>query len=404
MTDTPPPFLPEPVIRRNGGRYTSFDAGRGCPFQCSFCTIINVQGRKSRYRSADDIEAIIRANLAQNVKRFFITDDNFARNKNWEAIFDRMIELREKEGIRVKFIIQVDTMCHRTPNFIDKAVRAGCNRVYIGLENVNPDNLLEVNKRQNKIWEYRKMLQMWKDRGVTVYVGYILGFPHDTPETIRRDIEILKRELPVDMVEYLILTPLPGSADHQKMHAEGVWMDPDMNKYDLEHVTIKHPLMSPEELHAVYRSAWDQYYAPEHMETVLRRGAGKGIKPRKLMLPLAAFYGALTIEGVHPLQAGFVRRKIRTERRPGLPRENPLIFYPRRMWETASSLIRWRLLYLRYLEIVKRIEADPAMRDYMDLAITPVTEDETDALDLIRTFEDIMPARHGASKPKAAVR
>ena len=61
--------------------WSSFDLGRGCPFQCSFCTIINVQGRKSRFRTADDLEAIVRENLAQGVKAFFITDDNLARNR-----------------------------------------------------------------------------------------------------------------------------------------------------------------------------------------------------------------------------------------------------------------------------------------------------------------------------------
>ena len=76
---------------------TSFDAGRGCPFQCSFCTIINVQGRKSRRRSPDDVERIIRENVAQGLKSFFITDDNFARNKDWESILDRIIQLREGE-------------------------------------------------------------------------------------------------------------------------------------------------------------------------------------------------------------------------------------------------------------------------------------------------------------------
>ena len=92
---------------------TSFDAGRGCPFQCSFCTIINVQGRKSRYRSADSVEQILRMNWKQGVNRFFITDDNFARNKDWEAIYDRIIKLREVDGMDVRFMIQVDTLCHR---------------------------------------------------------------------------------------------------------------------------------------------------------------------------------------------------------------------------------------------------------------------------------------------------
>ena len=89
LEDAVLPILPAVRVGRTIGLTSSFDAGRGCPFQCSFCTIINVQGRKSRYRSADDVEAIIRSNLAQGIDHFFITDDNFARNRNWEAIFDR---------------------------------------------------------------------------------------------------------------------------------------------------------------------------------------------------------------------------------------------------------------------------------------------------------------------------
>src|SRR5918994_5672245 len=109
MEATTLPILPARIVTRVTGRYTSFDAGRGCPFQCSFCTIINVQGRKSRYRSPDDVEAIIRENYAQGIKRFFITDDNFARNRDWEALFDRMIELRVGEKKNLGFTIQVDT-------------------------------------------------------------------------------------------------------------------------------------------------------------------------------------------------------------------------------------------------------------------------------------------------------
>ena len=95
----PTPHLPAAVIKRTYGANASFDAGRGCPFQCSFCTIINVQGRKSRRRSPDDVERIVRDNAAQGIFHFFITDDNFARNKDWEPIFDRLIQLREVEKI-----------------------------------------------------------------------------------------------------------------------------------------------------------------------------------------------------------------------------------------------------------------------------------------------------------------
>ncbi|MBV8612965.1 MAG: radical SAM protein, partial [Acetobacteraceae bacterium] len=85
----PVPHLPKPHVRRTLGLSSSFDAGRGCPYQCSFCTIINVQGRTSRHRSADDVERLVRLNWAQGVHKFFVTDDNFARNRDWEAILDR---------------------------------------------------------------------------------------------------------------------------------------------------------------------------------------------------------------------------------------------------------------------------------------------------------------------------
>ena len=150
----PLPLLPAERVSRTIGFVASFDAGRGCPFQCCFCTIINVQGRKSRYRIADDVEALIRANTAQGIKHFFITDDNLARNKNWEAIFDRLIHLREVERLKFKFVIQVDTLCHKIPNFIEKAARAGVKRVFIGLENINPESL---RRRQEEAEPHRRL-------------------------------------------------------------------------------------------------------------------------------------------------------------------------------------------------------------------------------------------------------
>ena len=146
-------MLPRERVNRTIGMISSFDAGRGCPFLCSFCTIINVQGRKSRYRTADDIEALVRANHANGIRYFFITDDNLARNRNWESIFDRLIELRQ-EGLNSRFVIQVDTVCHKIPRFVEKATAAGVKRVFIGLENINPDNLIA---RQEEAEPHRRL-------------------------------------------------------------------------------------------------------------------------------------------------------------------------------------------------------------------------------------------------------
>lgn len=371
------PILPIEIVRRYSETLGAFDAGRGCPFQCSFCTIINVQGRKSRWRDADDVEALVRANLAQGIYRFFITDDNFARNRNWEAIFDRLIEMRESEGLTLNFIIQVDTLCHRIPNFVEKAARAGCARVFVGLENINPDNLLAAKKKQNRVHEYRQMFLEWRRHRVITYAGYILGFPNDTPERVARDIRTVQEELPIDLLEFFILTPLPGSADHKQLDATGVWMDPDMNKYDLEHVTTGHATMSSAEWQALYRRAFDLYYSPEHIERLLRRAKASGIKPVRLVNHVLQFYFTFRQEKVHPLQGGFFRRKLRRQRRPGLPIESPLAFYPRRAWEVAATHVNLVRYYLFLHRLRKKVERDTA--PYIDRALIMPELGEEDA-------------------------
>jgi pyruvate-formate lyase-activating enzyme len=388
------PILPRHVLTRIQARTSSFDAGRGCPFQCSFCTIINVQGRKSRYRTADDVEAIVRANAEQGISRYFVTDDDFARNRNWEAILDRLIDLRERQGFPLRLTLQVDTLCYRIPGFIEKAARAGCTSVFIGLENINPESLLGTKKRQNKIWEYREMLLAWRQVKVVTCAGYILGFPTDTPQSIARDIEIIKRELPVDLLEFFMLTPLPGSEDHKNLFLRGVATDPDMNKYDLEHVCADHPRMSTDQWVGAYRDAWKRYYSKEHVETVMRRAAASGIGLSRVSNMLTIFSGSVPIEGVHPLQFGIGRRKVRTQRRHGLPRENPLIFYPRRAVESLVVGIRWARLALPIRKLRHQIAADPTASHYSDHAMRATVPGETD--DLVEVFADRIPKTHGA--------
>jgi hypothetical protein len=402
IESTPVPFMPAGHVGRTAYNLTSFDAGRGCPYQCSFCTIINVQGRKSRRRSPDDIEEIIRLNLSQGVHRFFITDDNFARNKDWEAIMDRMIHLREVEKLEFNFFIQVDTLCHKIPHFIEKCARAGVKRVFIGLENVNPANLKDAKKRQNKITEYRKLLLAWKEWHVITYAGYILGFPTDTPERIMHDIDVVKTELPIDILEFFFLTPLPGSEDHQKLHRAGIAMDPDLNKYDLNHYTTAHPAMSQRAFERVYAEAWDRYYTPQHVETIMRRGAVSGLRTANILLLAVWFMGALKIEGVHPLEVGWIRRKNRLQRRSGMPIEPALVFYPKYWIGRTWKLMRWGALYLRFGARMLKVEWDRNRMSYTDRAMTVGPDEEelelfqsTDAKAWLAQERRIDRARHG---------
>jgi radical SAM superfamily enzyme YgiQ (UPF0313 family) len=390
MTDLPElgrqplPFMPRRYVRRYAGAMGCFDAGRGCPFSCSFCTIINVQGRKSRFRTADDIEQLIRRNLAQGTKSFFISDDDFARNRNWEQILDRIIALRSEEKLKVHLTIQVDTLSHKIPGFVKKAALAGCKKVFIGLENINPDSLKSVSKGQNRITEYRAMLQAWHNVKVITYAGYILGFPNDTPESIARDIGIIQRELPIDLVEFFMLTPLPGSKDHQDLYRRGVEMSADLNNYDVEHAVTGHPRMTASEWQSIYDQAWHLYYSLEHIRTLLRRAKASGIRSTRLAFTIFYFYASYAFEHVHPLQSGVIRRKDRRQRRRTLPRENLARFFMRRVRDFLGTYPPG-LLFLYRIEALRRaVDKEPDAFSYTDLALLPITEEHGDELDLFK--------------------
>jgi Radical SAM superfamily len=381
------PTLPSSQAKRYLSGTGCFDAGRGCPFNCSFCTIINVQGRKSRFRSADDIEQIIRSGYGQGICNYFITDDDFARNRNWEPILDRIIQLKNDARFKIHLTLQVDAASYKIPHFVAKAARAGCRRVFIGLESINPESLKGASKGQNKITEYRAMLQAWRKVKVFTFAGYILGFPGDTPESIERDIQIIQKELPIDLLEFFVLTPLPGSRDHQALYLNGTPMDADVNRYDAEHVTTAHPQMTRAQWQTIYDRAWHQYYSPKHIETLLRRAGVSGPRPSRLASMIFYFYASYSIEGVHPLQGGFLRRKSRKQRRVGMMIENALTFHLRRLRQLAWSLCSALRLRLKIERIRRRVANESASATYMDAALSPPLSDYSETLEMYEATE-----------------
>ena len=361
------PYVSKEILSYYGVlRQTSFDAGRGCPFKCSFCTIINVQGNTMRGRTPDDIEALIKRNQEQGIRGYFVTDDNFARHPHWEEITDRIISLKEK--MHVSLMVQTDTMSYRIPRFVDKVARAGCRRIFIGMESVNSDNLKAVSKPQNRIHDYRTMLQTWRDAGVVTHVGYIIGFPGDTYDSIMRDVERLKQELPIEFVEFFMMTPLPGSQDHLDNYLKGVPMAKDMNEYDTTRPCMEHPIMSRDELMRAYRDAWKSFYAREHVVTILKRR--KDRRRKNIARHMIWFRNAVFIEGLHPFLFGIFRMKGRKRHSPKFRTESIPIYYCRRIWDIISWVIRTLLMVieLRYLYFKANREKN---NDYMDITITP---------------------------------
>ena len=182
--------------------------------------------------------------------------------------------------------------------------------------------------------------------------------------------ETLKRELPIDNIYLNFLTPLPGCEDHKKMLAAGVWMDPDLNKYDLTHAVTHHPRMSEADWNEAYLAAHASFYCWDHMETVVRRMVALRSNAKYTTVNrLLAYRESIRLEGVQKLEGGLWRIRRRRQRRPDLPLEPALTFYPRMFGRNARTAVGLIATFVRLRLMLARILRDPACFDYADDAI-----------------------------------
>ncbi|MDR1480249.1 MAG: radical SAM protein [Planctomycetaceae bacterium] len=366
LTNAPLPKADPQYIDHFGARWATIDSSRGCPFGCTFCTVINIQGRKMRCRSSEAVIETVRQNCDNGIPNFFFTDDNFARSAHWETIFDALHEMRDG-GRLVNFMMQIDTQSSKIPNFVDKAVKAGCRMVFIGMESVNPDNIAEAGKTQNKVEQYQTMVQTWQKAGVIVHVGYIIGFPKDTLESVKRDVLFLRDHVGVDLASFFMLTPLPGSVDHLEMVKRGAAIDPDLNKYDSFHETFVHQSMKPGEWKAATKLAYTEFYSKEHCTKILKRLPKDHYWLMFWNLIWYRYSGVLS--GTHPMMTGFFRRKDRLDRRPCMPRENVFKFAWRWIKDFVFDSGSYIKLFFEFQEIWFLTRRHAIVRENMDVLI-----------------------------------
>ncbi|MFC1561278.1 B12-binding domain-containing radical SAM protein [Candidatus Latescibacterota bacterium] len=345
----------------------TIDCSRGCPFNCSFCTIINVQGHKMRCRSAESVLKTIRENIKSDIYEYFFTDDNFSRNPAWEGIFDGLIRMKEVESLNIRFMMQVDTACHKIPNFIQKASRAGCSQVFIGVESINPKNIEASGKKHNKVDDYADFIKAWHDVGVMTHAGYIIGFPYDTPESVREDINKLINEIKVCQSSFFILTPLPGSMNHYNLVQKKANIDPDLNKFDSFHVVMEHPLMNSEEWFTTFKEAWESFYNFENLKNILMRAGSKAYWD---IFKNIFWYKNSLLEPQHPMIAGFVRKKNRSDIRLGTKKMGVFAYKIMRIRDSVIGLKKRAALFFELQELwyLTRKPDDPKFKFVADFS------------------------------------
>lgn len=265
--ELPRPFLTEeelsqlpiphydPQIRQNIGIHTLITS-RGCPFDCSFCSVSAFYGRRYRRKSNEAILAELLSYNDQPKKHIFIADDNFGvKMKETKDLLRRMINL----GLQTRnYSVQLRVDAAFDGEFLKLLRQAGVNRAYIGVESINDQTLRQYNKRVTAN-RNKEAVKRFRRAGIWLHGMLIIGGDGDTLETLRETLYWAKRNL--DSAQFFTHILLPGTVFAKRMKEEGKILIEDWQYYDGKHVLIKPKNFTPHELQRAILDMYKQFYS-----------------------------------------------------------------------------------------------------------------------------------------------
>ena len=206
---------------------------RGCPFDCTFCSVTGMFGKKYRFRSTENIIEELRQ-YDRRGNFIFFYDDNFAANRERaKALCAAMI----RERFKFKWTTQVRADVARDLELVKLMKKAGCHTLYIGFESVNPESLKGMKKNQT-VAEISNAVKVLRRHRIHIHGMFVLGFDQDDWKTVMRTVKFAKKAR-LTSTQFLILTPLPGSEFYEKVASENRIRFHDWTLYDAHHVVFQ---------------------------------------------------------------------------------------------------------------------------------------------------------------------
>ena len=240
---------------KNKRGVVSVATSRGCPFNCSFCSVIQLFGRQHRTNSIDRVIEEIRQNGLQS-RHIFFCDDNFtADRKRTKELCERIIA----EGLKLEWSAQVRVESAKDPELLDLMAKSGCYIVFVGLESINPATLKAYNKSQT-VQGIKDCVNNFHDFGINVHGMFVFGSEEDHYQVIRDTVKV-SRQLDLDSLQYLILTPLPGTPFYKEIEAQNRIICRDWSQYDGHHTVFQPRQFTPYELQMETNRAMKKFYS-----------------------------------------------------------------------------------------------------------------------------------------------
>jgi radical SAM superfamily enzyme YgiQ (UPF0313 family) len=251
--------LPTPdlslIVGFDGGatKVLPVQTSRGCPFDCTFCSVTKMFGRAYRFRSTENVMAQLRTLRNRWV---FFYDDNFTANRERAKELCRAMI---REGLGVRWTAQIRCDAAKDPELLDLMAQAGCYYVYIGFESVSPTALKCYDKRQS-VEQMEFAIRELHARHVRVHGMFIFGGDHDTRETFSETVRFARTHH-IESAQFMILVPLPGTPVFEEMDRQGRLLSRDWSLYDAHHVVFEPKNMSTFELQRETLRAFCRFYS-----------------------------------------------------------------------------------------------------------------------------------------------
>jgi radical SAM superfamily enzyme YgiQ (UPF0313 family) len=225
---------------------------RGCPFDCVFCSVTKMFGRKYRFRSAENVMEEL---LSRNTSSFFFCDDNFTAHPQRTAA---LLELILKHKIR-NWACQVRCDAAKDDALLSLMARAGCSVVCVGFESVNMKTLEAYQKKQT-IEDIINAIRSFRKKRIRIHGMFVLGSDNDNEKTIWDTLKFAIKQK-IDTIQMMILTPIPGTKLHEELKKQKRIFSHDWNLYDGQHVVFTPKLLSAKQLQLNVARAYAKFYS-----------------------------------------------------------------------------------------------------------------------------------------------
>jgi radical SAM superfamily enzyme YgiQ (UPF0313 family) len=232
---------------------------RGCPFDCSFCSVTAMFGKKYRFRSTENIIEELRR-YDHPKKAIFFYDDNFAANRERAK---ELLQAMIRERFKFQWTTQVRADFARDTELVRLMKTAGCHTVYIGFETVNPRSLNGMKKKQT-VADLVRAAKVLRRHRIGIHGMFVLGFDEDDWLSVKKTVKFAKQSR-LSSTQFLILTPLPGSEFYEKMSQEKRLRFHDWALYDGHHVVFDPARFSLFDLQKAQMYCHKKFYSLKQM-------------------------------------------------------------------------------------------------------------------------------------------